>query len=107
MRFKDMHRHIKTVLRMLIGLAVVTGLVWLADAHLPPEGFAERVLPRTFQNGEVFYIVPCTGGGVDSCDVASASDYKPGDAILILRTRILGRCTIVPLPEGWERKTCG
>lgn len=92
---------------MLSGLVVLGGLVWLADAKLPPESFHERVLPRTFQNGEVFYIVPCTGGGVDSCPVASASAYQLGDAILIRRTRVLGRCTVHPLPEGWQAQKCG
>lgn len=102
-----MHRRTKIALRTFAGLTLAMGLIWLADATLPPESFHERVLPRTFQNGEVFFIVPCTGGGVDSCAVAPPAAYQPGDAILILRTRILGRCTVVPLPEGWQRKTCG
>ena len=102
-----MHRSTRITLRALAGLALVTGLVWMADTMLPPESFHERVLPRTFQNGEVVYIVPCTGGGVDSCAVTGVADYRPGDAILILRTPLLGRCTVVPLPEGWQRKKCG
>jgi hypothetical protein len=102
-----MHRFTGIALWPLAGLVLVIGLVWMADVTLPPESFHERVLPRTFQNGDVFYIVPCTAGGIDSCAVGSTSDYQPGDDILILRTRILGRCTVVPLPADWQRKTCG
>lgn len=101
-----MQRHIRIALRTLAALALAVGLMLFADATLPTESFHERVLPRTFQNGEVFYIVPCTGGGVDSCAVAPTASYQPGESILILRTRILGRCTVVPLPEGWQRKNC-
>jgi hypothetical protein len=102
-----MHRRTKAALQILSGLIVMAGGVWLADATLAPQTFHERVLPRTFQNGDVFYIVPCTGGGVDSCAVGTTSYYQLGDDILILRTRILGRCTVVPLPADWQRKTCG
>jgi hypothetical protein len=58
-----MHRRTKAALQILSGLIVMAGGVWLADATLAPQTFHERVLPRTFQNGDVFYIVPCTGGG--------------------------------------------
>ncbi len=102
-----MHRSTRIALRALAGLVLLIGLVWMADTMLPPESFHERVLPRTFQNGEVFYIVPCTGGGVDSCKLTSAATYAPGDSILILRTPLLGRCTVLPLPEGWQRQSCG
>uniref|UniRef100_UPI003918DCBD hypothetical protein n=1 Tax=Hylemonella sp. TaxID=2066020 RepID=UPI003918DCBD len=101
-----MHHPIRIACGTVAGLVLVLALILWADATLPPEQFPERVLPRTFQNGEVFFIVPCTGGGIASCALSEPPSYPPGTSILITRTSILGRCTVAPLPEGWQRKRC-
>lgn len=83
---------------MLIGFAIG------ADILLPPEEFSvEKVHRGTFQEDTIFYIVPDTGGGMDSCKVTSESKsrFGVGSAVLITRSRIFGRCSLSILPENW------
>jgi hypothetical protein len=95
----------KQIILRAIGIfAVLIGFAIGADILLPPAEFAvEKVNPGTFQEDRIFYGVPYTGGGMDSCKVTSGSKsrFGPGSAVLITRSRILGRCSLSPLPEHW------
>jgi hypothetical protein len=95
----------KQIILRAIGIfAALIGFAIGADILLPPAEFAvEKVHPGTFQEDRIFYGVPYTGGGMDSCKVTSGSKsrFGPGSAVLITRSRILGRCSLSLLPENW------
>jgi hypothetical protein len=95
----------KTLLWMTCAFAGFIGLIVVADFLLPPAQFGvKKVFPGTFKDGRIFYAVPYSGGEIDSCEVApgSVADYELGSAVLIIRTRILGRCSLSPMPKNWE-----
>jgi hypothetical protein len=83
---------------------VLVCLAWVADARLPAAEFELRnVHAKSFEGDRVFYVVPYSGGELASCDVAPGSkvNYPLGSDILIIKTRVLGRCTLAPLPKNW------
>lgn len=92
------------ILRAIGVFAALIGFAIGADILLPPAKFAvEKVHQGTFQEDSIFYSVPNSGGDMDSCKVTpeSKSRFGLGSAVLITRTRILGRCSLSPLPEDW------
>jgi hypothetical protein len=95
----------KQIISRAIGVfAALIGIAIGADILLPPAKFAvEKVHQGTFQEDSIFYSVPNSGGDMDSCKVTpeSKSRFGLGSAVLITRSRILGRCSLSPLPEDW------
>ncbi|MDO7926262.1 hypothetical protein Q6A51_05685 [Pseudomonas sp. KFB-139] len=82
-----------------------SGLFFLLDALLPPDEYSvENVVPRTFQDGKVVFLIPYSGGDIGTCEVSSdaPSTYPLGSKILVSKSQVLGRCILTPLPDGWK-----
>jgi hypothetical protein len=85
--------------------AVSIGLVfWLDSTLLPDEYSVEGVRPETFKDGKIVFFIPYSGGDQGSCKVDSGapSIYPLGSKVLVSQSRILGKCVLSPLPDGWK-----
>ena len=94
----------KTFLALLGVIGTIAVLTLAADRTLPPELIEQRVYPHTIQGNKAVYVTCCTGGGTGSCKLQSPPPSDLGNAILIRRSRLLGRCTVEPL--GREVAPC-
>jgi hypothetical protein len=90
---------------IFVTVPVAIGLVCATDVWAPPYQYKGVIYPAAFQDGEVSYIIPGTGGGVGMCKIEPevASLYSVGSNILIRESVIFGRCEISELPQGWEQ----
>ena len=76
----------------------------MADGFIPPYEYdVQKVTDRTFRDGRVIYLIAYSGGDIGSCRIPPEAEkiYPLGSSLLIHKTRILGKCTVAPLPEGW------
>lgn len=77
---------------------LMTSALLLAGAELllPPERLETHVHHLQAISGgavELTYGVCCTGGGMDACVVPAGTALRPGQAVELRRTRLLGRCS--------------
>ena len=93
------HRRLKPRLSAPVATAVCIGiviaLIVIADRALPPELIEES--SRRIQGNKVSFVIPLTGGEVDSCRLLSPPPPELGKSILIKRSRLLKLCTVEPL----------
>lgn len=72
-------------------------LVAAADALLPAERVATTVHHLQALDGDavdVAYSLCCTAGEMAGCQAARVPWLQPGQAIVVRRSRLLGRCTL-------------
>ncbi|MGM9513527.1 hypothetical protein ACS5PK_04655 [Roseateles sp. DB2] len=82
--------------RPLPGLMAAALLMAGAELLLPAERIATEVNHLQVVEGgavELSYSLCCTGGGTEACVVPGGAALRPGQAIELRRTRLLGRCS--------------
>lgn len=81
--------------RPLCGLMTVALLLAGAELLLPAERIDTQVyFLQRVEGGrvELSYELCCSGGGMDTCVLSNDAGLKPGQAVTLHRTRLLGRC---------------
>ncbi|MDL5032582.1 hypothetical protein QRD43_11775 [Pelomonas sp. APW6] len=81
--------------RPLRGLMTVALLLAGAELLLPAERIDTQVyFLQRLESGrvELTYELCCSGGGMDACVLPEDTGLKPGQAVTLHRTRLLGRC---------------
>lgn len=86
---------VRRAVRPLQWLTAVAMLLAGAELLLPAERVETQVHHLQRLEGgalELSYGLCCTGGGMDACVVPDEAGLQPGQAIVLHRTRLLGRC---------------
>jgi hypothetical protein len=87
-------RLITAVVLAAILIFFVTGCFWAVDGLLPVEEMDTHIHHFLKEKDSLAYIVPGTGGGMDTCPVAhnDSRQLQPNAEIVVMRTLIFSRC---------------
>lgn len=94
---------VRTLIQRGAALLALGLFVAAADALLPAGRVATTVHHLEALDGdavEVAYPLCCTAGDMAGCEAARAPWLQPGQAVVVRRTRLLGRCTVERAAEA-------
>lgn len=84
----------------------VTGAIVLLiaiDTLTPPAEATLIISDRTISKGILTYFIPYSGGEAATCPLINGYSLSEeiGATVLVKKTRIIGLCTLTPIPAGY------